>query len=120
MIIEINDLKKITDLINSEGTILGLLKDKKSKLFLCSFLKNSEGTVYYSTTKKMLNDYLLGKLKTKELFLKSNSFLVTVKNKNSSKVYIKESIAAEIQCSEIYYTELPKSMTIEKPFDKIG
>lgn len=120
MIIEINQLKKIIDLINSEGTILGLLKDKKSKLYLCSFLINGEGTVYYSTTKKTLNDYLLGKLKTKELFLKSNSFLVTIKNKNNSKVYIKENIGAKIQCSEKYYTELPKSMTVENPCDNIG
>ena len=116
MIIEIEKLIRVVVLINSEGTILGLLKDKSDKLFLCSYLKNKNGTVYFSTTKNILLDYLNGNLKTEELFLKSDSFLVTIKSEGESKSYIKENLKGEIQFGALRYSEISSSMKCENPF----
>jgi len=116
MIIEIAKLIRVTDLLNSEGTILGLLKDKNNNFFLCSYLKSMNGTVFYSVTKNILLDYLNGKLKTEELFLKSDSFLVTIKSDAESKSYIKENLKQEIHFGDLRYSEISSSMKPENPF----
>ena len=50
------DLDKQLDLINSEGTILGLYRSKKNEFFLSSLLSNSNETIFFNVTSQ-LNSY---------------------------------------------------------------
>ena len=52
--IEINQLTKVGDILNSEGMILGLFKNNSGDMFLSSHLTDGSGDVYYTTKKDVL------------------------------------------------------------------
>ena len=70
MIENINSLKKVDDLINSEGSILGLYI-REDNYYLGSYLTDKSGILYYSTNKIDLTDYINSKIKLIDLYNKS-------------------------------------------------
>ena len=112
----INDLKKIrkvADILNCEGTILGL-NHSGGKLYLSSHLKKGGGTLYYSTTKQALRQYLNSEITLKELYLKSDDLLVMRELRTEVTSHLKEDFAGEISCGENYYKEFINTYTVRK------
>ena len=87
--IEPKELQKISDILNSEGSILGLYTDSRNKLYLGSFLQDGSGVIYYSVNLDTLKDYLQSKLTLAELYIKSQSFLIKHKFRKEEKTYLK-------------------------------
>jgi hypothetical protein len=108
--IEINQLQKVGDILNSEGTILGLFKQKSGNLFLSSYLKDGSGEIYYSTDKETLKKYFNSVIKLKQVYLDSNDFVVTRKFRNETTSFIKQDLADMIQCGDNLFSEISNSM----------
>jgi hypothetical protein len=107
--VEVEKLKKLTDILNSEGTILGLYQID-NELFLGSFLTDKTGMVYYSTNKKALNRYLNNEITLGQVYLESEDFIVSRNFRNDTVTYLKQDLAEKIQCSDKYYNELSNEL----------
>ena len=111
--IDIDKLKKELDILNSEGTILGLYSDSKDNLFLESFLKDGSGTIFYSVDKNSLQRYSQSKIILSDLYAKSKSFLIRHKFRREVKTYLKEDFSDLLQCGNKFYRDIPESMKSE-------
>ena len=109
MLSDIKELEKITDILNSEGTILGLYNLDK-KLYLSSFLTDHTGEIYYSTTKEKLLQYLRSKIMLQELYLESDDIFVSRQLRNYTGLHLKQDFANVIKCSGEYYEELSEAL----------
>lgn len=109
MILDIRKLKKIEDILNSEGSILGVYQIG-DKLYLGSYLTNKSGIVYYSIEKAVLKMYLNSVINLKNVYLASEDFIVTTKFRKETTSYIKEDLVDFIQFSELLYSEIPDSL----------
>lgn len=119
MIKDINKLKKIDDILNSEGTILGLYQFN-NQLFLGSFLSDKTGMVYYSTTREILNHYLDSEITLGQVYLDSEDFIVYRKFRNDTVAYLKQDLVDKIQCGDKYYNELPDGLKNPNIQDQIN
>jgi hypothetical protein len=90
--------------------ILGLFKQNSGKLFLCSFLSDDTGEIYYSTEKYILRKYINSEIILKHVYIESEDFLVTRKSRSNTKVYIKSDFSEMLKCGDNYYSDFPKSM----------
>lgn len=108
--IELKELQKKSDILNSEGSILGLFTDSKNNLYLGSFLKDGSGIIYYSVKSNILKDYLQSKLTLSELYNMSQSFLVKHKFREKVKTYLKEDFIDLLQYGANFYKDLSDSM----------
>ncbi len=105
MITDIKKLKKIDDILNSEGTILGLYK-LDTTFYLASYLVDGTGMVYYSTTKDNLLQYLKGNTTLRKVYLDSDDFIVSKKFRNDTVTFLKQDFANKLQCGDEYYDKL--------------
>lgn len=112
--VEINQLKKVDDILNSEGTILGLYQHKSGNLFLSSYLKDRSGEIYYSTDKETLKKYFNSEMKLKQVYLESSDFLVTRKLGKETETFIKEDLTDLILCGDSLFSEISKDMRNDK------
>lgn len=113
MIENIFNLKKIDDLINSEGSILALYI-REDTYYLGSYLTDKSGTLYYSTNKLDLIDYINSKIKLIDLYNKSEDFIVQRKYRSDVQSFLKEDMAQLIKFSDNFYMDIPDSMRNEK------
>jgi hypothetical protein len=113
MIIDIHKLKKIDDILNSEGTILGLYQIG-NEYILGSFLSDKSGVVYYSTNLETLKKYLTSEINLKQVYLDSEDFIVTKKNRRETISYLKKDLADLIQCGDKLYSEISESLKNDK------
>ena len=104
MIKNVRDLKKIDDILNCEGTILGLHKDK-DKLCLSSFLRDGSGTVYYSVDERTLAKYLNNELKLRDVYLASEDTFVLRNSPIDAVYFFKEYLTELITCGERLFRE---------------
>lgn len=109
MISDIRRLKKIDDILNSEGTVLGLFQIDE-QFFLGSFLKDHSGMVYYSVSRDLLKSYFDSKLKLRQVYLASEDIIVTRKCRNEIESFLKNDFAEMLQCGDQYYHEIGESM----------
>jgi len=106
MIKNVRDLKKIDDILNCEGTILGLHKDKaKDKLCLSSFLRDGSGTVYYSVNERTLAKYLNNELRLREVYMASEDTFVLRNSPIEAVYFFKEYLTELITCGERLFQE---------------
>ena len=105
MITDIKKLKKIDDILNSEGSILGLYQFN-NQLYLGSYMSDKTGVVYYLTTKEILNQYLNSEMSLRQVYIYSEDFIVSSNFRNDSVEYLKQDLADKIQFSNNYYNEL--------------
>jgi hypothetical protein len=113
MIENLNNLKKIDDLINSEGSILALYK-KEENYYLGSYLSDHSGILYYSTNKIDLTDYINSKIKLIDLYNKSEDFIVQLKYRKEQLSFLKNDMSQFITFGENYYKDIPASMRNDK------
>jgi len=113
MIENINSLKKIDDLINSEGSILALYI-REDIYYLGSYLTDKSGTLYYSTNKIDLTDYINSKIKLIDLYNKSEDFIVQRKFRAEELSFLKEDMAQLIKFNDKFYKDIPDSMRNDK------
>ena len=106
-------LKKELDILNSEGTILGLYSDSKDNLFLGSLLKDGSGTVFYSVDLDLLRSFSQSKIILSDLYAMSKSFLIKHKFRREVKTYLKEDFSDSLQCGTKFYKDIPESMKSE-------
>ncbi len=109
MIINIDKIVKIDDILNSEGSILGLYRINND-LYLGSYLTNKSGIVYFSTEKPVLKKYLNSEINLKNVYLASEDFIVTTKFRKETTTYIKEDLIDFIQFSKLLYSEISNSL----------
>ena len=114
------NLKKISDILNSEGCVLGLFQDPKKNLYLESLLNDGSVRIYYSLDSNQLKDYLKSKITLNELYIQSKSFLVKYQYKKEVKTYLKEDFIDFLQCGADYYKDIPESMKSEEIENKFG
>jgi len=114
------NLKKELDILNSEGTILGLYSDPKNNLFLGSFLKDGTGTVFYSVDLDLLKSFSQSEMILSDLYIKSKSFLIKHKFRKEVKTYLKEDFLDSLQCGADFYKDIPESMKSEEFETKYG
>jgi hypothetical protein len=109
MLVETKNLKKITDIINSEGCILGLYKNGEV-LILSSHLMDIGGDVFYTTTGELLRHYLNGDITLNQLFMLSEDILVTRKLASEKTTHVKADLVSRITFGEEYYTNISYGM----------
>jgi len=72
------DLNKQLDLINSEGTILGLYHSTTNEIFLSSLMSDSDETIYFKVDDHEIRMYVNGYITLQELYnFSRNLFIVT-------------------------------------------
>lgn len=118
--IDTRNLKKISDILNSEGTILGLYIDTRTNLYLGSFLKDGSGTIFYTVDLTQLKAYLQSKMPLADLYKRSSSFLVQHKFRKETKTYLKQDFLESLQCGNDYYKDISESMKSKDIEDKYG
>jgi hypothetical protein len=107
--IKINRFKRVADILNSEGTILGLYQ-LHHQLFLGSYLADNLGTVYYSTTKEILQQYLNSEITLNQAYLACEAPLVYCQSRKETVTYLKQDFADKITCGKQYYNEISDGM----------
>ena len=109
MIFDIWKLKKEDDLLNSEGTILGLYK-LDTKLYLGSYLKDGSGMVYYSTELSLLKKYFNSEIRLNQLYSESEDFIVARKYRDEVVSFLKQDLVNLIKCGDKLYSELSDAL----------
>lgn len=110
MIDDVKKLRKVGELLNSEGTILGVYLNNRREYYLSSFLIKSMGTIYYSSTKEDIEQFINSKIRLKELFLKSNDLIVVNKKRDNQVSYIKEDMSELLWDGNCYFKDFPNGV----------
>src|SRR5215471_12470981 len=97
--IDIRNLQKIGDILNSEGSILGLYK-RAEAFFLGSFLADGTGTVYYSTTREKLQQYFHSQVTLQQLYQESDDYFVTKRIRREDSLFLKADFLNRLQCGD--------------------
>ncbi len=120
MILDIRKLKKVDDILNSEGTILGLYKIQ-SEFFLGSFLKDHSGMVYYSTNLETLKRYLNSEITLRQAYLESEDLIVARQFRNETVSFVKQDLIELIQYGDKLFSQISSSMrNDELPLELYG
>jgi hypothetical protein len=117
---DIKKLKKIGDILNGEGMLIGLFKNDSGILYLGSHLKDSSGDLYYSTNLDILKKYLNSEIKLRQVYIESDDFIVTRKFRNKHTSFIKDDMIELITLVNQFYSEFSFSMKnnqIEKEYN---
>ena len=112
------DLDKQLDLINSEGTILGLYRSKENEIFLGSLLSNSDETIFFNVDHHETTMYINGYITLNELYRFSNNFFVVTKRGRVKKTYLFEQYECDLQYGELCYDQIDPNMKPEKGLEK--
>lgn len=108
--IEIDQLIKIGDIINSEGMILGLFKKNSGEIILCSHLNDASGEIYYSSKKSNLKKYFNSEFNLQQVYLESDDFIITLKFRKEIKSFLKEDMVERLTFGKKFYFQIPESM----------
>ena len=108
--IEINQLTKVGDILNSEGMILGLFKNNSGDMFLSSHLSDGSGDVYYTTKKDVLIKYFNSEINLREVYISSDDFFVSKKLREETKQNLKNDLVEFIQMGDKFYEEISDGM----------
>jgi hypothetical protein len=98
------NLKNIGDLLNSEGTLLGLHQNE-GELYLSSYLNDKSGTVYYSVDESTLVRYYNNELRLSEMYLTSKDTVVPRCYRTETVYFNKEELTNLISCGDKLFLE---------------
>lgn len=88
--VDVNNLKKIGDVLNGEGMFLGLFRNNSGNLYLGSHLKDGSGDLYYSVNLDVFKKYLNAEINLRRVYIESDDFKVTRKFRNEHTLFIKD------------------------------
>lgn len=105
-------MKKLVDIINSEGTILGLYQSSSSskEFYFGSILKDGSGRIFYRVTKKMIKDYHESNITLISVLDKSPDLVVENRFREKSLSYLKDDVKHLIQSGGKFYEEINENM----------
>lgn len=98
------------DILNSEGSILGLYIDENDKYYFSSFLEDGSGTIFYEVSLDLIYKYFNSILNLKQVVQKSSDFIVRHKYKNEEKSFLKDDLIDKIQSLNTFYNDKSNSM----------
>ena len=114
------NLEKKLDLINSEGTILGLFISKNNKYFLGSKMIDSSETIYFRVSDHEIRMYINGHITLHELYgFSDNFFIVTISGSNE-KTYIFDQYKCELTFGNMCYDQIQKDMKPSTGLDEFN
>lgn len=93
-----NSLQKISDLINSEGMILGLFKDEKESFYLKSIIRPENGYITYKVSKDALIKFRDNKYTIEDLLRDSDSTLISYEHRRSNQTFVKDDFYGKLHC----------------------
>ena len=100
------NLEKTLDLINSEGTILGLYLSKNKKYFLGSKTTDSLETIYFKVTDHELKMYINGYITLNELYGFSDNIFIVTKSGRDKKTYIFDQYSCNLTYGDLSYDQI--------------
>lgn len=106
----IRNLRKRLDLINSEGPILALYETPTNELLLGAMLNNGGEVVYFGTNHENLFHFLLSEITLHELYNLNPDEMVYLSGKRKITSHLKLEFIDRLQCGNILYCDLPKGM----------
>ncbi len=92
------NLQKISELINTEGMILGLFKDEQKNYYLKSFVKSQRGHITYKVSKSALIKFRDNKYTIEDLLKDSDSTLVSHENASLNQTFVKDDFYGKLHC----------------------
>ena len=114
MIVELNTIRKEMDILNSEGTILGLYLSKDQELILQASIRGDTKLIYFTTDRAALEDYAANKITLHELYMRSEDLLVRTVHGKEEKIAFKVNFDGQLQCGNFLYQDLAKGMKSRK------
>lgn len=114
------NLKKKLDLINSEGTILGLYLSKNNEYFLGSSITDSNETIYFKVSDHELRMYVNGHITLHELYGFSDNFFIVTKSGSVEKTYIFDQYKCSLTFGSLCYDEIQKDMKPTRGLDEFS
>jgi hypothetical protein len=113
MDIELNDLKRKIDLINSEGPLLSLFFDSKKNLILEGKSSETKESIFFKANIQDIKMYINSFISLNDLFNSRTCFVLKEKNENKVKSYLSKEYSCSLLFGNLFYDEIEKSM---KPF----
>ena len=114
------NLKKHLDLINSEGTILGLYHSIDNEIFVSSLMNDSDETIYFKVDDHELRMYVNGYITLQELYNFSNNFFIVTKSGKVKKTYLFEQYECSLKFGNLVYDEISRKMKPSNGLDKFN
>jgi len=111
-------MKKVLEILNSEGPILALFEKQQGEYVLGSFLEDGSGTLYYGITIEMLRRYIKSEVTLNDIFDLSEDFIVELKGRKQKALFIKEDFKGRLQRGSSYYKDIGDGMK-SKEFEKM-
>lgn len=102
-------LKKL-DILNSEGSVLGLYINDNKDYYFSSILNDGSGTIFYQVTLDLIFKYFHSKYNLKKIVENSPDFIVRHKHRNQELSFLKEDLINQIQSVNSFYCDKPNSM----------
>lgn len=114
------NLKKQLDLINSEGTILGLYHSIDNEIFVSSLMNDSDETIYFKVDDHEIRMYVNGYITLQELYNFSNNFFIVTKSGKVKKTYLFEQYECSLKFGNLCYDEISREMKPSNGLDKFN
>lgn len=114
------ELNKKLDLINSEGTILGLYHSNHNEVFLSSLMNDSDETIYFKVDDHEIRMYVNGYITLQELYNFSNNLFIVTKSGKVKKTYLFEQYECSLKFGNLSYDEISKEMKPPRGLDKFN
>ncbi len=95
---EANKIKKIIEIINIEGMILGLYKDEHQNYFLKSLIKPGSGYITYKISKETLKNFYDDKYTIEDLLRFSESTLIDYDFRSDKQTFVKIDFYGKLHC----------------------
>ena len=114
------NLKKQLDLINSEGTILGLYHSTNGEIFLSSLMDDTEETIYFKVDDHETKMYVNGYITLQELYNFSNNFFIVTKSGKVKKTYLFKQYECSLKFGNLTYDKISTEMKPTSGLDKFN
>lgn len=103
-------MTQLFDILNSEGTILGLYQNDENEFYFGAILKDGSGRIFFKVSKDQLFDYYHSKLTLVDVLNNSGDFIVKHMFREESKAYLKEDVIELLQGGNRFYNSYNNSM----------
>jgi len=102
---DVRVLRPVSDLINCEGTVVGLLRHPRGEWYLKAYVKEPVGYVYFPVAEDALKKYLNDEMTLDELYAAAPVQEVIFKYRTKQTVYPKAFFAEKLVAGDKYFTD---------------